>query len=145
MESKLEKNLDIFRNHIKEKKHQKFLRDYNDFKEDIFRTKKQPRRHFNRRPNSLTRYTDGSDSDSSYTTSRRGSRSSSRSQQQGTKGILRRQEKSVSFLETPLPPAPTTSMTLIAFLDQDWPTPQRGSLSNRGKWGYKPEVVNNRQ
>ncbi|CAH2326861.1 Hypothetical predicted protein [Pelobates cultripes] len=135
LQGKLPKNLEGFKKHVREKKHEKYLRDHRDFQEgNIFRIKRS-RKYYNSRNSSSS--TDWSDSDSS---SSRRDQKKTYSQPPKNRGILK--TRNVTFPNTPILETATVSQTLntegqLPFLEEDWPLPQRDKLRDRRKWGYK--------
>ncbi|CAH2324582.1 Hypothetical predicted protein [Pelobates cultripes] len=148
MENKLQKNLDSFKKHIKEKKHLKFLRDHKDFKEgNIFRLKRKPRTRNFSRNSSTSGNTDWMDSDSGSSRSNSNRRTRDYSDQTRGRSILKKPNRGVTF---PVNPESgnhdTTKQTervekssSSPFLEEDWPLPSGGRLRDRKKWGYKPD------
>ncbi|CAH2294358.1 Hypothetical predicted protein [Pelobates cultripes] len=137
LENKLQKNLEGFKKHVREKKHKKYLRDHRDFQEgNIFRTKRS-RKYYNSRNSSTSGNTDWSDSDSS---SSRKDQKKTYSQPSRNRGILK--TRNVTFPDTLNLETATASQTQntegqLPFLEEDWPLPQRDKLRDRRKWGYK--------
>ncbi|CAH2329430.1 Hypothetical predicted protein [Pelobates cultripes] len=153
MENKLQKNLDSFKKHVKEKKHIKFVRDYKDFKEgNIFRTRRKFRSRTSSINGSTSGNTDWTDSDSGSSRSSRKQRNREYPNKNRGRGILKQPNRNVNFSENPVtdnqgsnnPIENTTRPPFSSpFLEEDWPVPIGGRLRDRNKWGYKPDKRTN--
>ncbi|CAH2253488.1 Hypothetical predicted protein [Pelobates cultripes] len=158
METKLQQNINNFRHHLKVKKHNTFQRDFKDFKNRrIFRqSNKYPRRR-NSYCGSSSGETDWSDQDQPSQTRRRSPPKrnidrtrDSNSHSSNNKSILKNSDKTVSFLDIPIPidtNNPHTSITPSSnpFLEQEQPRQQRGQLRDRDRWAYKNQSCTPRQ
>ncbi|CAH2321553.1 Hypothetical predicted protein [Pelobates cultripes] len=151
MEIKLQQNITNFRHHLKIKKHNKFQRDFKDFKSGtIFRQTNKNTRRKNSYRGSSSGETDWSDQDQQSQNRRRSPFIRNRTQTRDTssqlnsnKSILKNSDKVVSFLDIPISGDTNNSIPTVPpsnpFLDQQQPYQQRGRLRDRDRWSYKTQ------